>query len=276
MKELGLDVQSAIAGEIMTPYVIMLEINAIFEDIIKVLKRNRISAVFICDEIKNEYYVVSETDIIDFLDRGGMYKENIAKIQAAEIMNGPIQLLDVETPIDKVIRFMAERKYKRVLISKKGKAAGVISTRDIMKWNNTYFKPAKPQILLFMDNKASTFIARHIFEENIEDDIKRELIDLYGGALNTISIMFDELIKGSGKISQFSKERRSVLFEPYQNITGILICDYNSIDLKRKLRNATKKFFESHSKLLKQANSKNLAIYTCLDINPVIPIFKNT
>jgi len=88
--------------------------------------------------------------------------------------------------------------------------------------------------------------------------------------------MFDELIKGSGKMSQLSKESHSVLFEPYQNITGILICDYNSIDLKRKLRNATKKFFDTHDNLLKQANSKNIAIYTCLDINPVIPIFKNT
>ena len=272
----NLDVQSAIAGEIMTPYIIMLNINAIFEDIIKTLKKNRISAVFICDETKNEYYIISQTDIIEFLDNGGMYKENIAEIRATEIMKGPIQLLDVETPVDKVIRFMAEHNYKRVLISKKGKATGVISTRDIMKWNNTYFKPAKLQILLFMDNKSSFFIARHIFEENIEDDIKCELIDLYGGALNTISTMFDELIKGSGRMSQLSKERRSILFEPYQNITGILICDYNSIDLKRKLRNATKKFFNTHDNLLKQANSKNIAIYTCLDIKPVIPIFKNT
>jgi len=138
---------------------------------------------------------------------------------------------------------MARNNYKRVLVTKNGVPVGVISTRDILIWNNSYFRPAKPQVLLFMDNSTSNFIAKHIFEQNVDPSMKRGLIDLYGGALNTISFMTDEIMSQSGKMCHLEKDHRSVLFEPYECITGVLICDYNSIDLRRKLILATHKFY---------------------------------
>ena len=245
---------SALAGEIMTPYVIMLKNDAIFQDVINTLHKNNITAVFIYDDAKDEYFIISQTIIINYLEEGGMFQQNLSKIPVSEIMHGPIDMLDFETPIDNAIRFMTKRKYKRVLISKEGKAVGVVSTRDIMMWNNTYFKQAKPQILLFMDNLTSNFIAKHIFEKNVdEDEIQRELIDLYGGALNTLSMMTDEIMKKSGKLSQLMKEKRSILFQPYLNITGILISDYNSIELRHKLRMVTNKFCEEFAHVIEPA-----------------------
>ena len=143
MKEL--DASSAIAGEIMTPYVIMLKTDATFRDVIDILHKNNITAVFIYDDNKDDYFIISQTDIINYLEEGGMFQQNLSKIHVSEIMQGPIDMLDFETPIDNIIRFMTRRKYKRVLISKEGEAVGVVSTRDIMMWNNTYFKQAKPQ-----------------------------------------------------------------------------------------------------------------------------------
>ena len=268
------DVNSAIAGEIMTPYVIMLKTDSVLEEVMETLSKNKISAVFIYDDSNNEYYIISKTGIVDFLNSGGLHRENLANVLVSEIMQGPIGMLDIETPVDNIIRFMTEHNYKRVLISKEGKVKGVVSTRDIMKWNNTYFKPSKPQILLFMDNKSSNFIARHIFEEHIEYDLKRDLLDLYGGALSTISFMTDEVIEGSGKMSHLIKEKRCVLFEPYENITGILICDYNNIELRHKLRKATEKFYNTHTNIFQKAAEHNISLHDVFEISSIILIFK--
>lgn len=265
---------SAVAGEIMTPHVIMLEIDSTFKDAIKYLYENDISAVFIEDPSKDEYFIITKTDIINFLNDRGLKEHNLSDISVKEIMKGPTTMLDIDTPIDTIIRFMIEHNYKRVLISKDNKPAGVVSTRDIMKWNNTYFKPAKPQILLFMDDINSTFIARHIYQENIGDDVQQELIDIYGGAISSISAITDEVIKSSGTMRQLLKDKRSILFEPYKGITGILISDYNSIELRRKLKIATEKFYETYSNMIDEKHNKEMGVNVILDIGSLVRIFE--
>ncbi len=272
MKEL--DVNSAIAGEIMTPYVIMLDINATFRKVIETLYANNISAIYIHNTLNNNYYIISQTEIINYLNSGGMFQNELPKISVSEIMKGPIEMLDINTPVDKIIRFMTEHNYKRVLITKNGKPSGVISTRDIMIWNNTYFKPAKPQVLLFMDNASSNFIAKHIFKQNIDGDIPKDLIDIYGGALSSISIITNQIMKKSGNIRYLMKEKLSILLEPYKKITGVLICDYNSIDLRRKLQKATIDFFKLYLVSFKPTEKKE-GIHHSYDISPIIPIFES-
>ena len=84
-----LDVNSAIAGEIMTPYVIMLKTGAVLSDVTDSLSKNQISAVFIHDNSKKEYYIISKTDVVDFLNKGGFNRENLAKVSVTELMQGP-------------------------------------------------------------------------------------------------------------------------------------------------------------------------------------------
>lgn len=134
-----IDVGSAVAKEIMTPYVIELNTDACFEEVINILVKNRITAVFIRDPETNDYYILSQRDIVKFLNNGGFSRRKLPQTSVKEIMKGPIEKVDAETPVDKVIRFMTEHDYKRVLISDNGEATGVISTKDIMKWNDTYF-----------------------------------------------------------------------------------------------------------------------------------------
>jgi len=267
---------SASAEEIMTPNVIMLGIQATFREIIKTLCENKISAVFLHDPIKKDYYVVSERDIIEFLNEEDLSEKDIGKIPAAKIMKGPIDILDAKTSVDNMIRFMTEHKYKRVLISKSNKPVGVVSTSDIMIWNNFYFKPAKPQVLLFLDNLTSNFIGKYIFESNIDnEDISKDLIELYGGALKSISIITNEVIRKSGNIRHLIKDKRSILFESYKNITGILVCDHNSVELRRRLKEATKKFFEIHHKIIQNALDNKKGIHIMLDVSEIIPIFES-
>ncbi len=268
------DVQEAVAGEIMTPYIIQLDTNAVFSEVVKDLRENNISAIFIYDSQNDSYFIISQTDVVKFLYEGGLNKEKIAETPVKQIMQGPVEMLDIETPVDKVIRFMTSHNYKRILISKEGKATGVISTRDILKWNDTYFKPSKPQILLIQDNESSNIIARHFFEECIEEDIKKELIDIFGGAMKSMSIITEEVIHKSGNLYNLMKTKRSVLFEPYRNIIGILICDYNSIELRRNLHNATKIFFEKHAQLFQTAENSKQGICKMFNIDEIASIFK--
>ncbi|MFX1589548.1 MAG: HPP family protein [Promethearchaeota archaeon] len=265
---------SATVGEIMTPNVIMLNKNALFKELVEKLQKYNISAVFIEDITKKEYFIITKTDVINFLNSGGMHEKNLSEVSVEKLMKGPTELIDIDTPIDTVIRFMIEHGFKRVLIGKDDKPVGVVSTKDIMQWNNTYFKPSKPQILLIMDNLNSIFIAKHIYKENLDDDVHDGLMDAYGGALTSISAITDEVIKQSGTMRQLLKDKRSILFEPYKGITGVLISDYNSIELRRKLKIATKKFYELHSELINSKHSKESGISKTLNIDPIVPIFK--
>ena len=266
------DIDTVTAEEIMTPYVIMLPDSATFEDAVKSLYDNNISAVFIKQELTNEFFIISQTDIIHFMRLEGLKLPSIKDISVTRIMKGPIRMIDIDTPVDKIIRVMAKHEYKRVLISDRNEPVGVVSTRDVLIWNNAYFKPAKPQVLLFMDNLTSNFISQHIFEENVDSSLQRDLIDIYGGALNSISLMTDEILKKSGKMAQLTKDNRCILFEPDEVITGVLICDFNSIDLRCKLQDATRKFCEVYAKELKSSTHMNGICRTC-DVSPVLPIF---
>ncbi len=265
---------SAIAEQIMTPYVVMLDTNATFKDVIGKMQKHNISAVFIEDTAENEYFIITKTDVINFLNSGGMGEQNLSEISVKKVMQGPTSLIDVNTPIDTIIRFMIEHNFKRVLIGRDNKPAGVVSTKDIMQWNNTYFKPSKPQILLFMDNINSIIIAKHIYEENIGQDVEDDLIDAYGGAITSISAIIDEILKKSGTMRQLLKDKRSILFEPYKGITGILISDYNSIELRRKLQIATKKFYEMHAKIIDGTHKEEKGINITLNLEPIVSIFK--
>jgi len=265
---------SAIAEQIMTPYVVMLDTSATFKDVIEKMQKHNISAVFIENTTESEYFIITKTDVINFLNSGGILEQNLSEVSVKKIMQGPTSLIDVKTPIDTIIRFMIEHNFKRVLIGRDNKPAGVVSTKDIMQWNNTYFKPSKPQILLFMDNINSIFIAKHIYVENISQDVEDDLIDAYGGAITSISAIIDEILKKSGTMRQLLKDKRSILFQPYKGITGILISDYNSIELRRKLQIATQKFYEMHAKIIDDSHKEKKGINITLDLEPIIPIFK--
>lgn len=268
----NLDIDSASAGEIMTPHVIMLESTASFRKAIELLYEKDISAVFIEDPDDKNYYILSHNSIINYLAKNKLDHREMEDIFVKEIMEGPIYPIDINNTVDQIIWFMMRHNYKRVLVVDDGEPTGVISTRDIMKWNDTYFKPAKPQVLLIMDNNSGNFVARHIFEENIEDEFESNLIDLYGGAIQSVSFITDEIMAHSGPIVHLEKNNRSVLFEPYYEITGVLICDYNSIRLRRKLIEATHEFYKIYKDIIKLEKNSN-GICRFLDIQPVLNIF---
>ncbi len=255
----------------MTPHVHMLPSAATFGEVVKMMHDEEISAVFIHDATSDNYYIISQTDVVYFLHHYGLVEKDLGAIPVTRLMIGPVDMIEQDTPLDLVIRFMVEKQYKRVLISRDGKPAGIVSQRDVMVWGDKYFKVAQPQVLLFMENQSSIFVGKHTFQENLNKTLDKDLIELYGGALTSISAITDEVLQQPGKMMRLEKDNRTILFEPWHEITGILICTGNSIELRRRLHEATEQFYTKHHTLFESPNYQyNLKEF---DIDQILSFF---
>ncbi len=265
------ELDHATAAAVMTPHVHMLPSTATFADVVKTMHDEEISAVFIHDATSDNYYIVSKTDIVYFLHHYGLVEKDIGQVPVTRLMIGPVDMIEQDTPLDLVIRYMVEHQYKRVLISRDGKPVGVVSERDVMVWGDKYFKVAQPQVLLFMENQSSIFVGKHTFQENLNKKLDKDLIELYGGALTSISAITDEVLQQPGKMMRLEKDNRTILFESWHEITGILICTGNSIELRRRLHEATEQFYTKHQALFESPNYKyNLKEF---DIDQILSFF---
>jgi CBS domain-containing protein len=267
------NIETAKAKDIMSKGVISLSPRAPFSDLIRAMHLSNISAVVIHDENDTDpnYYLCSHSDIITFLYNQGLSSQILGDIPIGLLMKGPVRLLDEELSIDEVVRVMNEKGYKRVIIGKNGKATGVISTRDILLWNNLYFAPGKPIALIIMDNTSSIIIAKHIFESNFSQKINNELIELFGGALTSISYITEETLSQSGAMKQLDKDNYSMMFEEMEGFTGILICDRPSLIMRRQLVIFIKRFLEIYGLMFSHPENRKFA--TEVDISQLIQNF---
>lgn len=251
-------VEHPVASDIMTPYVYWLPSTANFLDVVRMMYEKRVSAIIIREAAKGKYFVISHSDVVEFLVKRREAREgfcDVLDVPVAQLMRGPVDLIDDDAPLDRIIHKMFQKGYKRVLIGKAGapEPSGIISTQDILTWNNSYFKPAKPIALLVADNDSAVIIAKHLFRENFGAGINDELIELFGGALSSIGKMTDEILHQSGQMRTLRKENYTILFEPHQVVTGILICNNNSIELRRRLHNFVERFCRQYRELLESA-----------------------
>ncbi len=264
-------INRATAKDIMTPYVIQATSSATLVDIIKIMSDKQIATIFIEDIFSNKYYLVSHTEIINFLANGGINKKNLPDTSISSIMEGPIEMVDENTPIDLIIHKMQEKNSRRELISRNNIPIGVISQKDILVWNERYFKPAKPEALIIFDAKSSLPLIKHVFNSDKHKELDFNLLDMYGGALSSISHITDELFRQNGKLDEITRNNKAILIESTLNITAILIADHKSINLKHKLFRATK-IFEHGFLSIKSRNrpwSKEM-----FDMAPIIKLFK--
>jgi predicted transcriptional regulator len=262
------------AKDIMTERIYMVPSSATFEDLVSIMSDKRVSAVIVIDGKAGEkprYYIITHTDIIDFLIKqkgcGDIYE-----VTLKEIMKGPIDIIDEDTSLDVLIRYMTDHGYKRVLVGKNGEPTGIVSTQDILAWNNQYFKLSKPAILMVMDNETSIILAKHIFKENFTKELNNELFEVYGGALSTISAITEELFNQSGQLRVLEKDNYVILFDPRKIITGMLICSHNSIELRRLLSIFMNRFEEKFKKMLYSVNFRSLG-KSEVDISSLVDIF---
>ncbi len=261
------------ARDLMTRYVLMLPSTAVFGELVDLMYKNKVSAIVINNPETQSYFIISHTDVIEFLQKRRNNTQDLFTVPLKTIMKSPVQIIDQNISIDKAIRLMNERGHKRLVLGKNGIPTGIISTRDILLWNNRFFKPGKPIMLLVLDNESSILIAKHKFKENLTREINDDLVEIYGGALASINTITNEVIHADGKMRIIQKDKFSVLFEPREKITGILVTTHNNIELRRRLYAFVESFSEHHKNRFDSENYSQIPKVE-IDISKWIPQFK--
>ncbi len=241
------------ARDIMTPRIYMLRPNQTFAELIELMDEKLISAVVIHDDTMNDYNIISHSDIIRFMHKHQCKFEDLSKEPLHQMMTGPMGSVDIEASVDDIIRYMNDSGFKRVLVKENGKAVGIISMKDIIKWSSDYFQKANPLVVMIMENKSGVCLAKYICSTVDLNRLNKDLIEIFGSAINSISCITEEVFKETGNLRIVRKDKYTILFEPHEAITGILICDNNSIDLRRKLHAITDLFLLKYQNML---NSK--------------------
>ena len=245
------------ARDIMTPEVYMLPIDASLCDVVDLMCGKNVSACFFKNLDTEEYFIITHTDMLNFLNDQKGPVPDLDEIKAIDIMNGPVKIVSQDMSIDKAIRFLQQHKYKRTLVGSNSNAIGVLSIRDILEWTNHYFPVGKPQVLLFIDNESGIMLGKYFFDENLDADIDTELMDLIGGALQSIEHITSEIMGIKNKLKNMVGEKHAILFEVFHEITGILICDRKCMELHQKLHAAIQEFYLRYEQELKGRTLKS-------------------
>jgi CBS domain-containing protein len=272
------DLEHPIAKDIMTPLVYSISSQENFSSAIQSMVEKRISALLVNHE--TQYFIITYRDIAACLYNNRNSPKNLDDIKIVDWMKGPVDLLDENTPIDSVIHYLFKHGYRLAIIGKQGVPTGVVSISDILMWTDIYFKPSKPLVFALIHNPSSILIGSYIFKENLEGDINngkikhgvnQDLLDLFGGALQSVSQILEEIVDQSGYVRELEKESYVITFERREFITGILFSDKKSIDMRHRLHQVTNLFCERYGREIQSWN-ENIGIQT-IDLTDLAQFF---
>lgn len=222
--------------------------------VLDIMDRKNVSAVIVEDlEDMHNYYLISHSDIIHFLAQQRSYldflgvvaggRSLLQEVKARDVMRGPLDIVKKGTPIDEIIQRMHESGFKRLILGNDaGQPIGIVSTQDILAWNNDFFRKGTPILICVMENHSGIILAQRFFRK----DFGEELLELFGGSLTAITSITSEVLKESGNLRVIEKDYYVIMLEPGDYTTGVLVADYQSIDLRRKLQHFLFKFEEDY------------------------------
>ena len=255
-------------------------------DLLKVLQlmdKKQISAVVVedLDDLSN-YYIISHTDIIRFLVKersqldylgllvGG--KTLMQETKAKDIMRGPIDIIHKDTPIDELIGIMLKTGYKRAIVgNEKNQPIGIISTKDIIKWNSVLLPPGIPFLVCVMEIDSGLVLCKNFFKQDITDGF----LSILGGSISAISGLTSEILKHSGNVRLIEKDNYEIMLETHESITAFLVVDRSSITLRRKLQSFLRQFRKKYAKeLQRRIDTHGLTPVNVFNISKMATMFK--
>ena len=139
------------AKDVMSKKVVAVESWLILPELAKIFEEKAISGAPVVDEAGKILGVVSQTDLVRALRASpggvalyhreldgpegsfGFHLEEQDKTRVEEIMTPGAISLDQETPVEKIAKVMIESRIHRVLITKGGRLAGIVTTMDLMR-----------------------------------------------------------------------------------------------------------------------------------------------
>jgi CBS domain-containing protein len=140
-----------LAKDIMRKKVVSVESWLTLPELSKIFEENAISGAPVVDEEGSILGVVSQTDLVrtrreapagipayhreteDSVRAAGLHIEEMDRTRVEQIMTPGAIALDEMTPVEKVAKVMVDSHIHRVLITKGGRLAGIVTTMDMMR-----------------------------------------------------------------------------------------------------------------------------------------------
>jgi CBS domain-containing protein len=121
--------RSVVARDIMQRPVVAATALASLRDVATQLVKNGFSGMPVADPDGRVVGVVTESDIVRTLIAG----KRLENLTAGEVMTGPPITVEVETPIEDVMKQLEENRIVRVPVIDHDKLVGIISRGDIIR-----------------------------------------------------------------------------------------------------------------------------------------------
>jgi CBS domain-containing protein len=120
---------SVTAKDIMQSPVMAATALASLRDVATQLVTNEFSGMPVADLDGRVVGVVTESDIVRTLIAG----KRLENLTASEVMTGPPITVDVETPLEDVMKKLEDNRIVRVPVVNQDKLVGIISRRDVIR-----------------------------------------------------------------------------------------------------------------------------------------------
>ena len=153
--------------DLMTPGVHMLDSNAMLIEALSIMYSRKIKGLLIYDKEKEQYFQLCVNDLVSFLYHKRDFQIELKDYKVHMLMDGPIQFIDPELPVDLLIRFLLTYNYDRAYVGRDNIPMGTITRTDILQWNGLYFKPAKPMVFMILDNSSGVAIGKYVFKKSL-------------------------------------------------------------------------------------------------------------
>jgi CBS domain-containing protein len=117
------------AGEIMQKPVLATTVRASVRDIASQLVVNGFTGMPVTDRDGTVLGIITEADIIKSL----VERKPLETLVASDIMSSTPTTVDVNTPLDEIMKVLQEHRILRVPVTDHGKLTGIVSRRDVIR-----------------------------------------------------------------------------------------------------------------------------------------------
>jgi len=121
---------------IMTKNIISVKNNVSVAEAASVMVKNDIGSVVVTKDGK-PVGIITERDILKRCCVGKVYSE---EVKAEEIMSAPLITIEADASLGEAAMLMSDNKIRRLLVTEKGKIAGIITEKDVLRGTLSYFE----------------------------------------------------------------------------------------------------------------------------------------